>query len=161
MVLIGFSDTLSLAQSIGIVGTMVLTLYFSKRQIQALSSDTETRVLNDLDEKIHRMAEIIMADSSVAKVMTGIEAHEYPKSYGVSAKEMAFSFYILSICNHAYTMRQKDVLDDNEWAGWLQWMSSFFQRGTMSQIWKHLEDGGFDPNLQKFINAETIGAKPR
>ena len=44
MVLIGFSDTLSLAQSIGIVGTMVLTLYFSKRQIQALSSDQETRV---------------------------------------------------------------------------------------------------------------------
>jgi len=29
---------------------MILTQYFSKRQIQALSSDTETRVLNDLDE---------------------------------------------------------------------------------------------------------------
>ena len=28
MVLIGFSDTLSLAQSIGIVGTMVLTPFF-------------------------------------------------------------------------------------------------------------------------------------
>ena len=49
MVLIGFSDTLSLTQSIGIVGTLILTLYFSKKQIQALSSDTETRVLNDLD----------------------------------------------------------------------------------------------------------------
>ena len=56
MVLIGFSDTLSLAQSIGIVGTMVLTLYFSKRQIHALSIDQETRVLNDLDEKFHSMA---------------------------------------------------------------------------------------------------------
>jgi len=31
---IGFSDVLSLAQTIGIVGTLVLTLYFSKRQIQ-------------------------------------------------------------------------------------------------------------------------------
>jgi len=30
MVLIGFSDTISLTQSIGIVGTMVLTLYFSE-----------------------------------------------------------------------------------------------------------------------------------
>jgi hypothetical protein len=30
MALIGFSDTLSLTQSIGIVGTMVLTLYFSE-----------------------------------------------------------------------------------------------------------------------------------
>jgi len=50
MVLIGLSGTLSLTQSIGIIGTMILTQYFSKRQIQALSSDTETRVLNDLDE---------------------------------------------------------------------------------------------------------------
>ena len=30
MVLIGFSDALSLAQTIGIVGTMILTLYFSE-----------------------------------------------------------------------------------------------------------------------------------
>ena len=65
MVLIGFSDTLSLAQSIGIVGTMVLTLYFSKRQIQALSSDQETRVLNDLDEKFHNIAMLIMHESLI------------------------------------------------------------------------------------------------
>jgi hypothetical protein len=60
MVLIGFSDTLSLAQSIGIVGTMVLTLYFSKRQIHALSIVQETRVLNDLDEKFHNMDQSIL-----------------------------------------------------------------------------------------------------
>jgi hypothetical protein len=69
MVLIGFSDTLSLTQSIGIVGTMVLTLYFSKRQIQALSSDQETRVLNDLDEKFHNMAMLAMEDPSIARVI--------------------------------------------------------------------------------------------
>ena len=40
-------------QTIGIVGTMVLTLYFSKRQIQSLSIHQQSRVLNDLDEKIH------------------------------------------------------------------------------------------------------------
>ncbi|MGA8081005.1 MAG: hypothetical protein WB988_04015 [Candidatus Nitrosopolaris sp.] len=34
---IGFSDMLIIAQTVGIVGTMVLTLYFSKRQIQDLS----------------------------------------------------------------------------------------------------------------------------
>ena len=161
MVLIGFSDTLSLTQSIGIIGTMILTLYFSKRQIQALSSDTETRVLNDLDEKLHRMAEIVMADPPMQKVVSGVEEHNYPNTYGVSAKEMAFSFYILSICNHAYAMRQRRVLDDNEWAGWFQWMGNLFQRGTMTQIWKHLEDGGFDPDFQKFINAEIIGTKQR
>ena len=51
---------LSIAQTIGIVETMVLTLYFSKRQIQSLSIDQQTRVLNDLDEKFHNMAELAM-----------------------------------------------------------------------------------------------------
>jgi hypothetical protein len=57
---IGFPDMLSMAQTIGIVGTMILTLYFSKRQIQSLSIDQQTRVLNDLDEKFHKMAELII-----------------------------------------------------------------------------------------------------
>ena len=48
---------------------MVLTLYFSKRQIQALSSDQETRVLNDLDEKFHNMAMLAMQDPSIIKVI--------------------------------------------------------------------------------------------
>jgi hypothetical protein len=50
-IVIGFSDMLSIAQTIGIVGTMVLTLFFSKKQIQSLSIDTQTRGLNDLGEK--------------------------------------------------------------------------------------------------------------
>ena len=41
---------------------MVLTLYFSKRQIQSLSIDQQTRVLNDLDEKFHNMTELAMED---------------------------------------------------------------------------------------------------
>jgi hypothetical protein len=51
MVELGFGDVLSLAQTFGIVGTLILTLYFSKRQIQSLSIDTQTRVLYDLDKK--------------------------------------------------------------------------------------------------------------
>lgn len=67
---LGFPDMLSLAQTIGIVGTMVLTLYFSKNQIQSLSVDQQTRVLNDLDEKICKMAEIIIEKPSMQKVIT-------------------------------------------------------------------------------------------
>lgn len=62
MVEIGFPDMLSLAQTIGIVGTMILTLCFSKKQIQSLAIDQQTRVLNDLDEKFLRMAELSMED---------------------------------------------------------------------------------------------------
>jgi hypothetical protein len=52
---LGFSDMLSIAQTIGIVGAMVLTLYFSKRQLQSMSIDQQTRVRNDLNEKYHKM----------------------------------------------------------------------------------------------------------
>ena len=62
---IGFSDMLSIAQTIGIVGTMILTLYFSKKHIQSLSIHQQTRVLNDLDEKVRKMAEIIIEKPSV------------------------------------------------------------------------------------------------
>jgi hypothetical protein len=67
-IVIGFSDMLSIAQTVGIVGTMVLTLIFSKRHIQSLSSHQQTRVLNDLDEKVRRMAKIIIEKPSMQKV---------------------------------------------------------------------------------------------
>jgi hypothetical protein len=57
---LGLSEVLTIAQTIGIVGTMILTLYFSKRQIQSLSLDVETKVLNDLGEKVHKMGEMII-----------------------------------------------------------------------------------------------------
>jgi hypothetical protein len=67
-IVIGFSDMLSLAQTVGIVGTMVLTLFFPKKQIQNLSIDQQTRVLNDLDEKVPTMAEIIIEKPTMQKV---------------------------------------------------------------------------------------------
>jgi len=74
---IGFSDTLSLAQTIGIVGTMILTLYFSRRQIQSLSTDVETKVLNDLGEKIHRMGEMLIDRPQLGRVITNIQADRW------------------------------------------------------------------------------------
>src|SRR5919108_2751361 len=143
MVLIGFSDTLSLTQSIGIIGTMVLTLYFSKRQIKALSSDTETRVLNDLDEKFHNMGMLLMEDPSMGRVVENIDKY-------TNQKEIAFSFYVLWACARAFAMRQRKVLDDNEWTGWLQWMRNCFRKGTLGDIWKQIEsDQWFNPAFQK------------
>jgi hypothetical protein len=146
---LGFSDALSLAQTIGIVGTMVLTLFFSKKQIQALSSDQETRILNDLDEKFHNMAMLAMNNPSLIRV---IDTYDYKNK-----KETAFSFYILWMCAHACHMRQTKVLDDNEWTGWLQWMKNCFRRGIISETWKQVEpDGWFNPAFQNFINREIV-----
>ncbi|MGB6672359.1 MAG: DUF6082 family protein [Candidatus Nitrosopolaris sp.] len=152
MVLIGFSEVLSLAQSIGIVGTMVLTLYFSKRQLQSLSIHEQTRVLNDLDEKVHETIELMMERPSLQRVLDNV---------GMTAEneEQMFSYYILSICSHAYAMHQRDVLTDVEWRTYTQWMRNFFQRGTISERWKRIEeDRWFDPAFQNFINKEIIGA---
>ncbi|MDQ6862920.1 MAG: hypothetical protein M3044_03770 [Thermoproteota archaeon] len=147
---IRFSGMLSLAQTIGIVGTMVLTLYFSKRQIQSLSIDQQTRVLNDLDEKVHKMAELVLERPSIQKV---IDNQEKP------SEELAFSFYVLWVCAHAYAMRQRNALNDNEWTGWLQWMRNSFRKGTIRETWKQVEpDRWFNPAFQNFINTEIIGA---
>jgi hypothetical protein len=151
---IGFSDTLTLAQTIGIVGTMALTLYFSKRHIQALSSDTETRVLNDLDKKIHNFVELLLERPSLHKVVDNLEPN------ASESEQYLFTYYFLSICSHAFAMHQRDVLSDAEWRSYEQWMRNSFQRGTISERWKRIEeDRWFDPAFQEFLNAEIIGAK--
>jgi hypothetical protein len=145
---IGFSEMLSLAQTIGIVGTMVLTLYFSKKQIQSLSIDTQTRGLNDLGEKYLKIVERAMEDPSIQ----GVIDNEIKLS-----REEAYSFYILWICSHAYAMRKRNVLDDNEWVGWLQWMRHIFRRGTIKETWKQIEpDRWFNPAFQDFVNKEIV-----
>jgi len=64
------------------------------------------------------------------------------------------------MCAHAYAMRKRNVLDDNEWSGWLQVMRNWFQRGTIGSIWKQIEsDRWFNPAFQKFINAEIVSTK--
>ena len=68
-IVIRFSEMLSLAQIVGIVGAMILTLYFSRKNLQALSIDTQTRGLNSLGEKFLKIAERVMEDQSIARVI--------------------------------------------------------------------------------------------
>jgi hypothetical protein len=153
MVQIGYGDVLSLAQTIGIVGTLILTLYFSKRQIQSLSIDQQSRVLNDLDEKIRKTTELMLERPSLRKVMDNI---------GLTAsdsEQYIYSYYILSVWSHAYAMRQRALLNDSEWRNYIQWMRNAFQRGTINERWKQIEaDRWLDPAFQNFINTEIIGA---
>ena len=142
-----FSGVLSLAQTIGIVGTMVLTLYFSKKQIQSLSIDTQTRGLNDLGEKFLKIVERAAEDKSIQGVLDNEVKY---------SREEAYSFYVLWICSHAYAMRKRNVLDDNEWAGWLRWMRHIFRRGTIKETWTQIEpDKWFNPDFQNFLDTEV------
>jgi hypothetical protein len=40
--------------AVGIIATLFVILYFSRKQMQSLSVDIQTKVLNDLDEKVRR-----------------------------------------------------------------------------------------------------------
>ena|SRR5437588_516124 len=153
MVEFGFADWLTLAQTVGIVGTMLMTLYFSKRQIQGISMDVETRVLNDLDEKIHRMGELLIERPDMLKVIA--------KGRPDLSEALVFSYYVLYICSHAYHMRERKVLSDNEWAGWLAWIRNTFTYGTVREDWKSLDiERWFDPSFRNFINNEIITSIP-
>jgi len=92
---------LSIAQTVEIVGTMILALFFSKKQIQSLSIDTQTRGLNDLGEKYLKMIERAMEDQSIQRVID----NEVKLSRGE-----AYSFYVLWIFSYAYAMRKKKYL---------------------------------------------------
>ena len=52
MVEIGIAEYFSMGEAIGIIGTLFVVLYFSRKQTQALSIDIETKVLNDLTERL-------------------------------------------------------------------------------------------------------------
>jgi hypothetical protein len=147
-IVIGFSDMLSIAQTIGIVGTMVLTLIFSKRHIQSLSSHQQTRVLNDLDEKVRKMAEIIIEKPSMQKVIYKLDR---------PLEELAFAYYILFISSHAYSMRKRNILNDEEWTGWLHWIKNCFKYGTIGEQWSQIRsEGWLNPAFENFVNREII-----
>jgi hypothetical protein len=155
MVEVGVAEYFSIGEALGIIGTMFVVLYFSRKQMQSLSTDIQANVLNDLGDKYLKMVERVMEDPSMQRVFD---------SETKFSREEAYSFYALWICSHAYAMRKRNILDDNEWAGWLQWMKHIFRRGTIKETWKQIEsDKWFNPNFEKFLNEEIapqLGSGP-
>ena len=74
------------------------------------------------------------------------------------SSHVAYSYHIMYTFAHAYHMRQRGVVSDNEWKGWLRWMKSAFRHATISQTWKNnIEvEKWFDPAFQEFIDKELV-----
>ena len=148
MVEVGIAEYFGIGEALGIIGTMFVVLYFSRKHMQRLTVDVQTKVLNDLDEKVRKMAEIIIEKPSMQKVIYKLEK---------PSEEIAFAYYILFICSHAYAMRQRKVLNDDEWTRWLQWMRNCFKYGTIGEQWKQIQsERWFNPAFEEFINKELI-----
>ncbi|MDE1766114.1 MAG: hypothetical protein KGI27_07550 [Thaumarchaeota archaeon] len=150
---LSLADLISLAGSMGVIATLIVIFHFSRKGLKSLMIDIETKVLNDLDEKIHGMAEMLVLHPEMVKVLD--------KNQSGISKEIVFAYYILYACAHAFHMRERKVLSDNEWAGWLRWMKSAFEGGTISEHWEKTirPEKWFDPDFQNFINNEIIKHK--
>jgi hypothetical protein len=113
-----------------------------------MSIDQQTKVLNDLDEKVRKMAELIIEKPSIQKVIYKLEK---------PSEEITFVYYVLWICSHAYVMRERNVLNDNEWTGWLLWMRNCFKYGTIREHWKQIQsERWLSPVFENFINREIL-----
>jgi hypothetical protein len=119
---IGLAEYFGMGEAVGIIVTLFVILYFSRKQIQSLSVDIETRLESD------------------------------------ASPEIAYAYHILYTFAHVFHLRQRKVLSDNEWTGWLRWMNSVFEQGTIKEIWKgNIEmEKWFDPAFQEFIDKELI-----
>jgi hypothetical protein len=154
MAALGFADALSLAQTAGIIGTMLMTLYFSKKQIQGIKVDVETRVLNDLDEKRYRISELLLDNPEFIGVVADPASGSKP--------ENVIAYMVAMVSAHAYHMRERKIISDNEWLGWLQWIRSDFAQGTLRRDWTELKLGQwFDPRFRDFIDNEIIPSVKR
>ena len=54
MVELTLVDYFVMGEAIGIVATLFVSFYYSRKQMQKLSVDIETKVLSDLNDKIER-----------------------------------------------------------------------------------------------------------
>lgn len=73
MVEVGIAEYFSIGEALGIIGTMFIVLYFSRKQMQSLSVDIETKVLNDLDERIHGLTQIAVERPELIKLVSNVE----------------------------------------------------------------------------------------
>ena len=131
---------------------MLIVLYFSRKQTQSLSVDIETKVLNDLSEKMQGLAQMAIERPELIKIISNVQSDWSP--------EIAYTYQILYTFAHVFHMRQRKVLSDNEWTGWLRLMKSAFEQGKIKEYWEsNLElEKWYDPAFEEFINKELTPA---
>jgi hypothetical protein len=102
---------------------------------------------------MHALHEILIERPPLIKVVSKIDAN---------SPEIAYSYDILFTFSHVFHMRQRKVLNDNEWIGWLRWVKSAFQLGAIMEIWQSTieMEKWFDSAYQEFVNRELVPRVP-
>ena len=97
-------------------------LLFKEASQRTITTDIEIKVLNDLDDKLHDIPELTIARPEVGELLDRESANQGPKE--------SIAMYVLYIYAYAFHMRQRKVLRDNEWAGWIWSVRAAFRKGT-------------------------------
>ena len=84
-------DYFVMGEAVGIVATLFVAFYYSRKQMQKLSVDLETKILNDLDDKLHGIAELAFARPEVGEILDR-------ESANMSPKESAAMYCSIRIC---------------------------------------------------------------
>jgi hypothetical protein len=75
MVEIGLAEYFGMGEAVGIIVTMFVLLYFSRKQMEALSVDIETKILSDLDLRIREITRMMIERPELIKVVSNVESH--------------------------------------------------------------------------------------
>lgn len=119
--------------------------------MQKLSIDMETKVLNDLDDKLLRLAELAIERPELEEVLDR-------ESANAGSREPT-AMYVLYLFAYAFHAHKRKLLVDNEWIGFVRIMRAAFKKGTIREHWKTIEpENWFDPEFQHFIDSEIVGA---
>jgi hypothetical protein len=74
---------------------------------------------------MHRLEEHLLERPELARVINNVQSLS---SQGV------YAFDVLNVFSHAHDMRERKVLNGNEW--WVEWMRTCFRLGTIKEYWK-------------------------
>jgi hypothetical protein len=115
-----------------------------------LSTDIETKVISDLDDKSNELTRLAIEKPQLMKIFSNVESD--------LTGEFAFTYHVLYTFAHAYHMYQRKVVSDNEWTGWLRRMRNCFEQGKIREYSEtDLElEKWFDPAFEDFINNEIV-----
>jgi hypothetical protein len=97
-------DYFVMGEAIGIVTTLFVSFYYSRKQ--KLSIDIETKVLSDLDEKMNDLTHMAVEKPQLIRMVSNVES-------GLT-EEIAFTYHLLHAFAHEYHMYQRKVVSDNE-----------------------------------------------
>lgn len=70
---IGLAEISSMAEAAALIATLFVILYFYRKQMQSLSTGIETKILNDLGERMHAIAYLGIERPELIKVLNKTE----------------------------------------------------------------------------------------